>query len=274
MEKDENERTYTISIENSIPKTSVEGSKTWNDAENQDGKRPAQIVINLLKNGKKIDSQTVTEKDGWKWKFENLAVKENGELINYSISEEAVPGYTAEVKGYDVENSYVPEKTSVKVIKVWQDQNNQDGKRPQSISVRLLADGQAVSGKTLVLTKENNWAGEFSDLDKYKAGQEIAYTIEEIDVDSRYTSNITGTATDGYVITNSRKPEPPTTQTTKPSEPSKTTQPSETTYTTTNKTSTTKSFKNPPKTGEMGIYSIAASITLLMAGGILILKKM
>lgn len=105
----------TNSIEPNTPKTpekiSVEGSKTWNDADNKDGKRPDEITIYLLKNGVKIASKKVTEADGWKWKFENLDKYENKKEIIYSISEEKVEGYTTEIKGYDVVNSYTPEKT-------------------------------------------------------------------------------------------------------------------------------------------------------------------
>ena len=104
----------TNSIEPNTPKTpekiSVEGSKTWNDADNKDGKRPDEITIYLLKNGVKIASKKVTEADGWNWKFENLDKYENGKEIIYSISEEKVEGYTTEINGYDVVNSYTPEK--------------------------------------------------------------------------------------------------------------------------------------------------------------------
>lgn len=104
----------TNSIEPDTPKTpekiSVEGSKTWNDADNKDGKRPDEITIYLLKNGVKIASKKVTEADGWKWKFENLDKYENGKEIIYSISEEKVEEYTTEINGYDVVNSYTPEK--------------------------------------------------------------------------------------------------------------------------------------------------------------------
>ena len=91
--------------------------KTWNDKDNQDGKRPTEITINLLKNGTKIASKKVTEADGWKWKFENLDKYENGKEINYTISEEKVEGYTTEVAGYNVKNSYTPGKTGIQVTK-------------------------------------------------------------------------------------------------------------------------------------------------------------
>ena len=189
-------------------KVSVEGKKTWNDKNNQDGKRPTEITINLLKNGTKVATKKVTEKDGWKWKFENLDKYENGELINYTIVEEKVEGYTTEVEGYNVKNSYTPGKTSVQVTKAWEDGNNQDGKRPESVTVKLFADGKETD-KTLTLTKANNWTGTFTDLDEYKAGKKIEYTVKEEAVGNGYVSVVTGTAKDGYVVTNVRTPNVP-----------------------------------------------------------------
>jgi len=187
-------------------KTFVEGSKTWDDKENQDGKRPEQIKINLLKNGKVLETKTVTEKDGWKWKFENLDKYENGEEINYTISEEQVEGYTTVVTGHNVKNSYTPGKTSVQVTKAWEDKNNQDGVRPASVTIRLIADGQPTD-KTLTLTEANNWTGSFTDLDEYKAGKKIEYTVKEEAVGNDYTSVITGSAKEGFTVTNTREPE-------------------------------------------------------------------
>ena len=186
-------------------KTFVEGVKTWYDKDNQDGKRPTEITINLLKNGTKIASKKVTEADGWKWKFENLDKYENGKEINYTITEEKVEGYTTEVKGYDVKNSYTPGKTSLQVTKAWEDKNDQDGVRPNSVTVKLLADG-VETGKELVLTKANNWTGSFTDLNEYKAGKKIVYTIKEEIVGNGYKSVITGNEKEGFVVTNVRTP--------------------------------------------------------------------
>ena len=187
-------------------KTFVEGTKTWNDKDNQDGKRPTEITINLLKNGTKIASKKVTKADGWKWKFENLDKYENGKEINYTITEEKVEGYTTEIKGYDVKNSYTPGKTSLQVTKAWEDKNDQDGVRPNSVTIKLLADG-VETGKKLVLTKANNWTGSFTDLDEYKDGKKIVYTIKEEPVGNGYKSVITGNEKEGFVVTNVRTPE-------------------------------------------------------------------
>ena len=200
------ENTFIVTNTREPEKTFVEGTKTWNDKDNQDGKRPTEITINLLKNGTKIASKKVTKADDWKWKFENLDKYENGKEINYTITEEKVEGYTTEIKGYDVKNSYTPGKTSIQVTKAWEDKNDQDGVRPNSVTIKLLADG-VETGKKLVLTKANNWTGSFTDLDEYKAGKKIVYTIKEETVGNGYKSVITGNEKEGFVVTNVRTPE-------------------------------------------------------------------
>ena len=182
----------------------VAGRKTWNDNNDQDGVRPDSITINLMKNGQVLQSKTVTADDDWAWNFENLPKYENGEEINYTITEDAVENYTTVYRGYDVENQYTPKKTSLTVTKSWDDKGNQDGIRPDSITVKLLANGQD-TGKTLTLNSANQWRGDFTDLDEFSAGEKIAYTVAEVSVQG-YTSSITGTPAEGYVVTNTHTP--------------------------------------------------------------------
>ncbi|MHA6371238.1 Cna B-type domain-containing protein, partial [Actinotignum schaalii] len=80
----------------------------------------------------------------------------------------------------------------IQVTKAWEDGNNQDGKRPNSVKIKLLADGKEVSGKTLTLTKANSWTGSFTDLDEYKDGKKIEYKIKEYSVGKGYVRVING----------------------------------------------------------------------------------
>ena len=197
---------FTVTNTHETEVVSVSGSKTWNDNGNQDGARPESITINLVKNGEVIASKTVTAENGWAWSFNNLPKYENGGmLIEYTITENVVEDYTTEYNGYDVVNTHAPAKTSVTVTKSWQDSNNQDGIRPNDITVRLLADG-VDTGKTLVLSVGNGWTGTFGDLDKFADGEEIVYTVEELTVPG-YTTGISGSQSEGYTITNSHTPE-------------------------------------------------------------------
>ncbi|MDO4872629.1 MAG: Cna B-type domain-containing protein, partial [Carnobacterium sp.] len=186
----------------------VTGTKTWEDAGNQDGKRPAEITIHLLKNGRQIATKKVTEADSWKWNFDNLDKYENGKEITYTIVEEKVKGYTSTVKGFDITNSYTPSKTSIQVTKAWDDANDQDGVRPSSVTIKLLADGKD-TGKKIVLEKDNNWTGNFTNLDEYKDGKKVVYSVSEETVGNGYTTVITGDIQKGFLVTNKRTPHTP-----------------------------------------------------------------
>ena len=184
-------------------KVNVEGKKTWADSDNQDGKRPDSITVRLLADGKEVDSKTITEQEEWAWSFTDLDKYKEGKEIVYTISEDTVPNYTSEVTDYNVTNTHTPEKTEVSGRKIWADSDNQDGKRPDSITVRLLADGKEVDSK--IVTAENEWNWSFTDLNKYAKGREIQYTITEDKVEN-YITNIEKTE-NGYVVTNSYTPE-------------------------------------------------------------------
>ncbi len=196
---------YTI-VNTHIPETvTVSGSKTWNDADDQDGFRPESITVNLLADGEIIDTVTVTAED-WSWSFEDLPKYRNhGVEIVYSVTEEAVGEYSTSYDGYDIINDHTPEQTSVTVSKVWADNDDQDGIRPEFVTVVLLANGEA-TGETLVLSEENAWTGSFTELDKYAAGEVITYTVQEIAIEG-YATVITGDQTAGYTVTNSHNPE-------------------------------------------------------------------
>ena len=198
---------YAITVTNSYTPevVAVAGVKTWNDNENQDGIRPEFITINLLADGEVIDTVTVTAEDKWAWNFENLPkYKDHGTEIVYSITEDAVEAYSTEYDGYNVINSYVPAKTSVTVSKAWNDNENQDGIRPESVTVKLLANG-VDTGRTLVLSQDNGWTGSFTELDKYQGGKEVEYSVAEVTVPG-YETEINGNAAEGYTITNSHTP--------------------------------------------------------------------
>ena len=180
-------------------KVSVEGSKTWNDEENQDGKRPESITVRLFADGTEVTSKTVTANDNWSWSFTGLDKYNSGTEIVYTISEDTVADYTTVVDGYNITNTHTPEKISISGSKTWNDNGDQDGKRPESITVRLFADGTEVTSKTV--TANDNWSWSFTGLDKYNSGTEIVYTISE-DTVADYT-----TVVDGYNITNTHTPE-------------------------------------------------------------------
>ncbi|MCY7025166.1 Cna B-type domain-containing protein [Streptococcus sanguinis] len=194
---------YNITNSYTPETTTVSGSKTWEDGDNQDGKRPASITVNLLANGQKVNTQTVGEAEGWSYNFTGLPVYKDGQRITYTVTEEAVPGYSTSLNGYNITNSYTPEKTEITASKTWNDSDNQDGKRPTKINIKLM---KTVGGvKTEVASKEvtaaDQWQTKFENLPVYENGQKIDYSIEEDDV-AGYTKEIKD-----FTVTNSYTPE-------------------------------------------------------------------
>ena len=192
---------YNVTNNHTPATVKVSGAKTWNDNNNQDGIRPSSITVNLLANGQQVASKTVSASDNWQYSFDNLAAYANGQKITYTVTEDAVAGYTSTVDGYNVTNNHTPATVKVSGTKTWNDNNNQDGIRPSSITVNLLANGRQVASKTV--SASDNWQYSFDNLAAYANGQKITYTVTE-DAVAGYTSTI-----DGYNITNTHNPTTP-----------------------------------------------------------------
>lgn len=205
---------FTITNSYSPETVDVKATKNWEDANNQDGKRPTKITINLLADGEKVASKEIqAAADGtWTATFEKLAKYKAGKEIKYTVTEEAVAEYEATITDFTITNKYAPKEIDYKVTKVWNDANNQDGKRPESVTVQLYkkvgnADPVAVEGKKLTLTAkektdDNTWVASFTNLPQYEAGKEITYSIKEVDVPAGYEASVTG-----QVVTNTYNPE-------------------------------------------------------------------
>lgn len=83
--------------------------------------------------------------------------------------------------------------------KKWDDGNNQDGNRPESITVNLLTNGVKTDSKEV--SAKTNWAYTFDRLHKYDIhGELFTYTVEEVTVPGYETSQ------NGFDFTNSYKP--------------------------------------------------------------------
>ncbi|WP_314795337.1 Cna B-type domain-containing protein, partial [Eggerthia catenaformis] len=198
-------------IENKkISKIDINGEKTWDDANNQDGKRPDRIRVNLFANQQPIQNVEVRPDVNGKWKysFKDLPEYDNeGHKITYTITEDTISGYTSKVEGYNIKNSYTPEKTAISVMKKWDDLNDQDGKRPEKIKAQLYANG-VKSGPEVELSKDNGWTYTWNNLDKNKNGKPIKYTVDEVSaLPSGYIKAVDDSDPNKVVITNSRQVE-------------------------------------------------------------------
>src|SRR5699024_2878016 len=182
--------------------------------------RPDENKVDLLQNGKVIETITVAESDGWtKYVGQYPLLDEDGNEYNYKFVEHDIDGYTSTVElesqeevNYTTVTHIVkihnekkevvpptplePAKTTVSVEKQWK------GKQQDEVTVNLLADGKKVD--EITLSDENEWKHTFTDLpvvNDIKDEKAIEYTVEEVAIDG-YEVSIDGNAKDGFVITN------------------------------------------------------------------------
>ena len=194
----------TINQENTVK---VEGTKTWVDPQ---GTEHPPITINLLKNGQLTDKKVVLENGTTTYSFENLPkyktnddgsyiLDENGnvQLNVYTVTENAVEGYTSAQNGTNFTNTINQEKISVSGTKTWIDPQ---GTEHPTITINLLKDSVKVDSRELT---NGITTYSFDNLDKYDLtdGHEYVYTVSEETVRG-YTS-----AQDGTNFTNTIKQE-------------------------------------------------------------------
>ena len=197
-------------------------TKKWDDANNQDGKRDdVTLTLNASANGRLIDwdvlkdiaknganltmdetaehvfarAEFTDDKDSYSYTFRNVPKYANfndvNTLIDFAVTENEVPDFYE----IDAENStrlmivnvHEVKTMNIHVTKVWEDENNNDGYRPDAITVKLYADGALYGEKTITPDENDVWETTFENLPVYKKGETISYTVEEDAIDE-YTA--------------------------------------------------------------------------------------
>ncbi len=200
-------------------------NKIWDDANDQDGYRPASIDAKLLADDTDTGkSLKLNEDNEWAGTFINLPVYTGGmsnrSEIVYTVDETALDEYEEPVivgdmeTGFTITNKHEPKEIEIEVEKAWVDGEDQDGLRPASVTIVLVIDGTD-SDKTLTLSESNQWKDSFTELPKYRnKGTEIVYTIKEVQTDvitetdseTTYGLKVDGNVVDGFVVTNTHTP--------------------------------------------------------------------
>ena len=205
-EKTIDNNTYTVTNTFRVPEetTSIEVTKIWEDNSNYAGKRPPNIEIQVKNGSNVVKTVEVTgETDTWKATIDGLPkYDEKGDTIRYTIDESKVELYEKEINGYTITNRFsVPdEKISLSITKIWEDNNNETGARPEKITL-IVKDGDVeVKRQEVEVTEENEKEYVIEDLNKYdELGNEIEYIVDEEKVEG-YDKRI-----EGNVITNTIK---------------------------------------------------------------------
>lgn len=217
--------TLSVTLENqTTQKKNIEVAKEWGDVS---GNHP-QVTIGLFAGDSATPAKTVTlpTKSGeWSDKVEVDAYNGNDQVIytvkelnpttnTYVDSGRIVLGgvtYNVSVNGYTVTNTPVQAFTeAVSGTKTWVDGEGSGGTRPDSITVKLYANGTEVASTTV--TSTGGWAYSWSNLPKYALedsrdttgvlaalknagvamnGAQLTYSVDEVAV-SGYDKSVSG----------------------------------------------------------------------------------
>ena len=197
---------YTITNTHTPASSEFFVTKIWKDNGNNDGMRPDEITVTAHGSDGRSYTKKLNADNQWSVMFSNLPKYADGKVIEYSLTEESVPGYTSSItrngKSFVLINTHVDETKNITITKAWNDGNNQDGLRPKTITA--VVNGSDGSARFVQLFEGQNWATNLNNLPKYKNGTEIQYTVKENAIHG-YETEIKQTG-DSYAIMNSHTP--------------------------------------------------------------------
>ncbi len=207
------EETGAITVKNSHTPAvkDLTVSAKWDDAENQDGVRPASVDAVLYAGDTATDKTvTLTAEENWTATIKDMpvyAAGKVGEAVNYSLkAAKEVEDYTSATDGLTLTFTHKAAVTAVTATITWDDAENQDGIRPDSVTLQLKADGEAVGSRITVDGTNDKWTKTWDNLPVNKAGKKVTYTVEQTGLRSEYTQATAGDAATGFTITNSYTP--------------------------------------------------------------------
>ncbi len=177
----------------------ITGTKSWKDNSDAYGTRPDGITLALYRkagtgaeevvngaDGKPLQPTWVKSGNTWTFIYTHLPeADDQGAVYTYRVEEIQTTGpaggdqYTATQNGMNLTNTLTG-TVNLQVEKLWQDNDNALGLRPDEIIVELCVNGSPDPTRTLTLTAANDWKGSFDGLAKYDSnGALIRYSVRE-----------------------------------------------------------------------------------------------
>ena len=194
-----NETSYRTSLVN-VAYSDITGTKSWKDNSDAYGTRPDGITLALYRKagtgaeeriedefGQPVQPDTwIQNGDTWTFIYNHLPqANAQGEAYTYRVEEIQTTGpaggdqYTVTQNGMNLTNTLTG-TVNLQVEKLWQDNDNALGLRPDEIIVELCVNGSPDPTRTLTLTAANDWKGSFDGLAKYDSnGALIRYSVRE-----------------------------------------------------------------------------------------------
>lgn len=193
-----NETSYRTSLVN-VAYSDITGTKSWKDNSDAYGTRPDSITLALYRkagtgaeevvngaDGKPLQPTWVKSGNTWTYTYTHLPeADDQGAVYTYRVEEIQTTGpaggdqYTVTQNGMNLTNTLTG-TVNLQVEKLWQDNDNALGLRPDEIIVELCVNGSPDPTRALTLTAADDWKGSFDGLAKYDSnGALIRYSVRE-----------------------------------------------------------------------------------------------
>ena len=171
-------------------------NKTWEDENNKWGFRPESIDIILKKDGKEVERKQIT-KDNLSVTFTDLLIEDSD---RYTIEEAPLLLYSSSIEYNELEDCYEITNTlrndiftDISGTKTWV--GDTESKRPESITIKLLKDGNVY--RTTTTNADKEWKYSFDKVPIYNADEtRCIYSVEEIPIEKYTTQYTNGNGTD------------------------------------------------------------------------------
>ena len=167
----------------------------------------ADVTVNLYSDGKLVSSESsfesVTINDLADKDYEDFVrwVDANGNEVTEKTFYPNELGTNPEPVEINLYAEYKLVRRDIEVNKVWEDEDNESGKRPSSVTVTLKADEEEIDEAEL--SEENSWTHKFKKVNIYNEdNEEINYTVEEKNVPAGYEAALEGDMKEGFTIHN------------------------------------------------------------------------
>lgn len=193
-------------IESTLQTMDVTARLAWDD-DYEDGQRPVDPVLLILTaDDTGVHSVEVMQETQWEHTFKQLPVytPDMQRMIEYSVREDAIPGYALSNIELEQENLFIltnrMERIDIGVAVLWD-----DGLAERPVGEQeavLLRDGQEVA--RITLRAQEDWHGVFEGVRRYepRSRQPVDYTLQAATLPG-YEPAAVQALDEGFAITNS-----------------------------------------------------------------------
>lgn len=174
--------THELNEDSTLQTITIKLDNIWNDDNDSTQRRPSYLKVMLKRDGIDCFDEPVTIKESNNWTY---TTKKLPKLGKYTMGITTPTGYVTTIENADIKDGVLevkathsikpaPERTTLVTKVAWVDNDNANGKRPDSIKVDIQKDGKSIYDETQPIKQEKDWQ----------------LTIPGVEKDATYTAKV------------------------------------------------------------------------------------